>query len=280
MKTAKFHDVLMTLARKAGLDPDTNDLSDTEAAALCEYINERTEEVAGYAWWPELTLCQERFYRADWSALTTYATGDEVYYADADAYYVALQASTNKQPDTETDYWEEQDELDRYVPWQLSGTTMIAEVKECWKTNPWIDLDAAYALPFEPSDNGVQMGEDAGTSVFLKFRTTPPRFTTTEWDSTVAYAEDDLSFLASTGECYRALQAGTDKDPATETDYWVKVDFPAIWRAAVVQGAYADWLEEDGQTEKALVAEKKFEKLLADAADKYAPRERSKVNIP
>jgi hypothetical protein len=280
MKTTKFKDVLITLARKCGLDPDTNDLSPAEAATLCEFLNERAEEVAGFAWWPELTLTEERFYRADWAAATTYAIGDEVYYADTDAYYVALLAGTNKQPDTETTYWEEADELDRYVPWQLDGTTMIAEVRACYKNNPRTSVDNPYPLAFELSENGVQMSTLAGTSVFLLFRSTPPRFTTTAYSAATNYDIDDLVYLESSKQCYRCFQAGIGQSPATETTYWEEILFPAIWRASVIQGAYADWLEEDGQQEKALVAEAKFAKLLADAADKYGPNERAKVNLP
>jgi len=42
----------------------------------------------------------------EWSSITTYATGDLVYYATTGHSYKALQASTNQNPSSQTSYWE------------------------------------------------------------------------------------------------------------------------------------------------------------------------------
>jgi hypothetical protein len=275
---------LTSCARRCGLDPDTNDLSPEEAAVFGELINGRVEEAVEYAWWPELTLCEERFYRADWDDATAYAIGDEVYYATTDAYYVAILAGTNQNPSTATTYWEAVTDMDRYVPWQLAGTTPIAEVKDCYKSSPRTHPDDPYRLLFEMSDNGVQMGTDAGTSVWLEFRTDPPQFTTTAYDAAITYAVGDLVYVASTGECYECIQAGIGQDPTTETAFWMKVDLPYVLKKAIVQGVRADWLRQDGQEDKATAAEAKWEKMLADAADTFVLTQRggqrSRVTVP
>lgn len=88
-------------------------------------------------WWhSDVMRVNQLTLRADWSAATTYAAGDEVYHGDSDAYYVALQASTNEAPAslsgttwlTNYTYWARQTEEPASVDqgdWSLSRAYVV-----------------------------------------------------------------------------------------------------------------------------------------------------------
>jgi hypothetical protein len=56
--------------------------------------------------------------------------------------------------------------------------------------------------PFRLEHVGVHCGFEHGNAVWIKYVTRAPKFTATEWDSTVTYDKDDLAYSPLTGECY------------------------------------------------------------------------------
>lgn len=84
-----FLDWLYLAADYAGLDADN--LSASDAKTLTRFIGENIPEPFGAAFWPDLTLIENRAYRLAWSATKTdYVAGDEVWYEPARSYFRAL----------------------------------------------------------------------------------------------------------------------------------------------------------------------------------------------
>ncbi|MDB4312097.1 hypothetical protein N9937_01575 [bacterium] len=268
MRTVTFLSVLHGAAHELGLDPTTGDFSTTLAARLAGHCNLRLPEVWEDAFWPELMLTEERAYRDAWAIGDTYGLGDQVYYEDASAYYTSLQdANTGNQPDTATTFWEEVEEFDRYILLDQTGKTPLGEVKQISTKNPKTNRRYPGYIGFDLSDNGIQVSTRADVTVWVNFRRTVNLFTTTAWDSSVAYAVDDLVYVPSTGECYKSILAGTNQDPVTQTTYWTKVDFPKfLARFATLAIAAEELRSGEGQDSK------------AERKDAYADREIGRLN--
>ncbi len=266
MNTVTFKNVLRGVAHRSGENPDGTDFTAARAAQLTEFINEWVAAACGWAWWPEWMVCEERHYRDAWDATKTYAAGDEVEHGDL--YYVSLLASNiNEDPETATTYWEEIEDLDKYVAWEQDGFDAIGEVRGATRKNPRTNTTYPGRLSYELSGNGIQFGDLAPSSVWLDFRKRPPEFTSTAWAAGTTYAVGDLVYYGTTGECYKALLSGTNQNPATATTYWEKVNFPRYWVAFVKQAAYSDTLRADGQIEKAGDMENRAWGRLANDAD-------------
>lgn len=60
MRTVTFKSVLHNVARMAGLDPNSGDLTNELAQQITSYINERLREAWEWTWWPELMLVESR----------------------------------------------------------------------------------------------------------------------------------------------------------------------------------------------------------------------------
>ena len=86
--------------------------ADPEADAHADTITFQLRSTGIIVWtsdascWVEFRLEVPSYSGAAWAAATTYAADDQVYVSSEGDYYKALQASTNKNPVTETTYWE------------------------------------------------------------------------------------------------------------------------------------------------------------------------------
>jgi hypothetical protein len=256
------------VATRQGMNPAT-DLNDNQALAITEYINQAIRKGFPLYAWPETFLVEERFYRADWNSGTAYVTGNEVYYPTTDTYYVALQAGTNKNPVTQTAYWEEQDELDRYIAYDQTGKTAVGVPYYTYMANPNISR-TPRKIPSRLSNNGIQVDFDAGTSVFLEYQIRAPEFSSVAWASGI-YAVGDLVYYSTTGESYKCIAVTTNEAP-TDTAKWIKVDMPYFMSEFCKEWAYAKTLDEDGGKAKMRATMDEALELLADEWDNLTIR--------
>ena len=248
MRTVTFKSVLMGIAERAGLSPETADLSLEEACTITEFINSRLREAWEWAWWPELMAVAQRYYRPAWDAATAYLSDEEVYY-DGD-YYTCIAASVAEEPSLTPSAWELTADLQRYVPLEQTGNVSIGEVKRVTRRDPRLD-GIAWDIEFEPTADGIRIIGYTGASVWMEFRRRPPTFSAIPWNVTTNYSAGELCYLPATGECYQALQAAMGQDPATATTYWEEVEFPYIFGEFVKGAAFGDWLDAEGQGDKA-----------------------------
>lgn len=82
--------------------------------------------------------------------------------------------------------------------------------------------------------------QNAADSVFVRFRPVAPKFTRVKWDSGKTYVANDVVYLDTNGKCYRALQAGNNKYPETETTYWSEQAFPGYFEEFAQYAAAAE----------------------------------------
>jgi len=120
-----------------------------------------------------------------------------------------------------------------------------------------------------------------GSKVWLRFRPPCPTYSLTVWSGATTYAAGDLVWVSATGHTYRALQASTNKAPATETAYWVAVGVPDIfknWLALRISALRMR--EEDGQGQQFGLANEELDRLrgtLIDAQFRGSRRARVRV---
>jgi hypothetical protein len=101
MLTCHYSDILRIAARLAGLD--ANDLQDSDEAVLRVSIDRQMHDIQTLAQWPELNPCEERQFRADYSAVVTYAaptatTFNEVFDEPTQLYFQNLRSALAQAP--------------------------------------------------------------------------------------------------------------------------------------------------------------------------------------
>ena len=295
MKRIAIRQVFRKVVETDGLDPDTATLSAADKRRKTDLVNERVEQAWQEAWWPEVMLTEQRQYRPTYAAGTTYAADDEVFYEDGDgneAYYISLQAAnTGNTPDFDDDtaWWAKVgDDFLRTIDFEQSWESNEIEgvdTQAClFDRDPRVYPDTQplpdVHLYSDGTDSFVLVRtESAPLKPYLRFRPPAPEFSWTAWSDATAYAIDDLAYVETDGgltigKTYKALQAGTNKNPVTETAYWVAVDFPKFLLTYVKHAVKADLLEEDEgrykQEAKAAAELDRLQEALIDA--RTAPR--------
>ena len=267
MKTCTIKSVYEAIVRMRGIDPLTAGLSAAQKSQIADYINGRIIEGYTYAFWPEIMLAEQRQYRATWDAILNYATGDEVFHVDAaggENYYVSLlDGNVGKDPDTETTCWQTVgDEFLRTISFRQQGETEMGAVdlQNCiFDKDPRIYRFAGLVRDVISYEGGILISANkAPVRPWVWFRPPPPEYSLAEWSATATYAIGDIWYYATSGECYKALQPSTGKNPYSETGHWQPVDFPAFLKKFVTHGAHADYLldpVERAKEESIVVAE-------------------------
>lgn len=275
MRTVTFKSVLFGVAMRLSLDPTKNLPADV-ARALCEYINTRVRKGWNMFAWPNWTFTEERQFRASYDNAAAYVIGDEVYYADENKYYIATAAGTGNLP-TDTNFWAEATELDRYVAavqdWEEHE---LGDVVSFYKEDPRTTSTPAVVQHWE-SPNGFQVGESAGSVVWVEFREPAPLFTTPAWSAATSYPAGSLVYLSATGECYKAMVDVSVSNPAESPEQWARVLFPECLAEYVKLAAQSDALREDESVDKADRIEASAVDFLYDEIDK-ARRSRRQTN--
>ena len=161
------------------------------------------------------------------------------------------------------------------IPWNQTGENEIETVFQAWKDNP---NNASYPRPqgFLVNPDGVQMisslGWDTGTygytgtqgnpanPTYIYYRKAYRYYTGTIYDATLTYAVGAQIYYTittagasyGTSDYYYCLVATTaGQSPETNPTSWSKIQLPEILFSYLVWQTYGDWLEQDGQADKA-----------------------------
>lgn len=253
-----------------GIDP-TDNLPAADAENFAQYAEMRLERAWNFYDWDDVCAIEERFFRYDYAAGTTYAEDDEVYDPTTDIYYISLQDANTGNDITDTDWWEPVTTLDKYISQEQTGQTIIGNVLHMWDSDPRIYSNAA-TLNFWKTASRYQVAANySGTSVFIYFRKVPPCLTSVEYSAVTTYAAGDVAY--SSGNVYKSLVGSNIGNAVTDTDYWEVVEFPKIFKHPVIIGAYADALEEDEQTAKAAVYDSKYNEFLSEEMERLSEQE-------
>lgn len=104
MRTVSFLSILNSVGLRSGMDPtDSGTWTAAIQARITEFIQSWTEKCWEHDFWPELTVLEQRAYRNAWLSTQAYVASAagapvEVWFAPAQSYAQALQASTNVAP--------------------------------------------------------------------------------------------------------------------------------------------------------------------------------------
>lgn len=107
METTDFEDVLREACEEVSLDPEN--LSAQDFRAMRRYARKRLEMAWEYHFWPVLGRVEQRFYRPNWSAVTTYGaatagqdnSANEVFWPQTQQYFQSLVAGNLNNPPTD-----------------------------------------------------------------------------------------------------------------------------------------------------------------------------------
>lgn len=140
-----------------------------------------------------------------------------------------------------------------YISLDQTSQTPIGEVIRLTRNDPRVTPQTPGVVPHTVRVEGIiPIAFNPPVAVWLEFRRRVPVFTNVVWSAVTAYVVDDLVYLAATGECYQAIQAGTNQNPSVASSaYWRKIDFPQVLTNFVTRAAGSDVLRSDGQTQKA-----------------------------
>jgi hypothetical protein len=124
--------------------------------------------------------------------------------------------------------------------------------------------------PFKLNAQGIFVGFEHGTNVWIKYIEPAPQFTSTPWASGTTYGLGTLSYEPVGGNVYTSIQASnTNHPPAANPAWWELVAFPTEIIDLVLRGSYADALREDGQNEKGVAEE---QAVITEAQQKIQSR--------
>jgi hypothetical protein len=145
-------------------------------------------------------------------------------------------------------------DINHYIPFEQPSQTVIHRVLKVFQRDPRVTIPQCD-IPFRLDLNGVHVGYDHGTTVWVRFMDPAPQYAGFAWDSATTYNLGDLT-VASDGETYKSLQAAnTNHTPTTSPTWWAVFPFPESIADLVVRYAFAEALREDGQFDKAQAEE-------------------------
>jgi hypothetical protein len=213
------------------------------------------------AWWAE---SDASYSGNDWAASTVYAVGNRVLNTTDQRYYQCHTAHTSGASFDSTKFGVLTPFV-RSIDYEQTGKTPVGEVKQVWDQDPKV-FETADPIPFDLTDTIVVRGSE--TIVYLEFRKRAPDYSGSTYSATATYAVNDQIYFTD-GDFYKCLTATiAGESPTSAAAKWERLDFPLILKEAVAQGAYADMLKEDGQTEKAAIEKAETTRLINREIDK------------
>lgn len=259
MPNVSFLTLLNRTVRSCGLNPATLDTELAECFAT--WLEARVRKPWHAALWPETLALEQRTYWPEWTA-TSYASGDKVWHADTETYYEANASAISTDVPGVSSKWDEFTP-DRWIDFAQSGETQIGEPIAAWSNDPR-KVKAPGKLAFWHDGTTIYFAPDAPSEPWLRFRKVEPRFTALAWDATATYAAGEVIYYTD-GHCYLVITATTaGQDPADTPAKFTQQAIPDVLADYAARGAKADWLSDDGQEDKAIVAERFAQAWLDD----------------
>jgi len=136
-----------------------------------------------------------------------------------------------------------------YVPFRESGKNTIEAVFAVRDGIPFLET-TSKSLEWGLGSRGIRVPADY-TSVYVYYRRERPVLTGDAYSATTTYAIGDQVYDSTQGDFYNCIAASTG-NAVTDTNYWEKVEIPREFEHYLVQGAYADYLRNDGQEHKSI----------------------------
>lgn len=186
---------------------------------------------------------------------------------------------------------------DSLIAYDQTGETRMEAIFDVWKDSPF-NTSTPRPITYELTLNGIQIISSSSVAyatvsaagvtltsplsnpVFIWYRKQIPDFFGDAYDATATYAVDDQIYFTDSDDnsnfwkCIVATSAG--QSPSTTAASWEKLQIPASLFYPSVYYAYAEWLMQDGQTDKAELAKRRADEWLADQADREERQQRTR----
>lgn len=188
MRTIPFREVLHAVAEKFGLDPEQSNFLTNEAIPIGKSIDQ----------WVRRTYDSKDF--PEWTQTHQFAP---------DGNHMIP--------------WNDAIALDVVGPPSTIGIKVnIGRPLNVFLIDPRT-TDAPVETDFTLRSDGIHVGFDHGSSVWIKYMEPAPRFTAEQWRADRTYAKDDIAYSYTTGEVYKSKvggnighdPAGTSQPPST-----------------------------------------------------------------
>jgi hypothetical protein len=290
MRTVPYFQVWKGVVNRHGLDPDGDKIPYYTARAINRAINRRVR-IAWRAWdWPDFSVTEERPYRTIWNATRQFyrsgANGqpDQLFFLPNVTYYqvnpaasqdppvgtppVIPPANTNPSLDpTSQPYFILLQPLDPFVSMDQVCQRSIGRVIGIYKTNPRLDAFKHSGISFRITENGIDLFQISGPTIFVKYLPAPSKFTTLTWIANKIYNQGDLVFWSPSGECYASI-INNNSGSTLNLLNWRLMPMPEVLAGYVEAGAYADCMRESHPVDKDLAQMAMQQSVAAEAEAK------------
>jgi hypothetical protein len=224
---------------------------------------------ASLAWW----VLAETEYSADaYDAGATYVMGDRAYDPVTDAVYQLFAATSTGIPVADFTVWCRLEPFTKHIIFEQAGRAPIGDAFAAYDKDPRVFYNAR-SLDMQMSTLGYHL-QHGPAAVWLQFRVPCPILSGVPFDDLQAYNPGEQMYFAALGypgNFYVAnFLTAPGESPATAAQFWDMIVIPRIFHHYLQFSAFADWLLTGGQTDRAIVEDKKAERLLAEQAHLYS----------
>jgi hypothetical protein len=159
-----------------------------------------------------------------------------------------------------------------YIGFEQVGLSAINRVLKVYPRDPRVTYPP-MDMPFRNDANGIHVGYDHGTTVWIRYVKPAPRFSAQLWSSAGNYNKDtpiyDGPIPGQSGDVYKALQGppNTNHPPISSPTWWELILIPESIHDLILRYAFAEALREDGQFDKAAQEE---QAVIQEAISKIA----------
>ena len=193
-----------------------------------------------------------------WTASTAYTVGQQVVNPNDNQPYQCITAHTSTSTFDGTKFGLLTPFL-RNISLTQTGQNEISSVEGVYDADPRIILEA-QRVRFRLDSAGILV-RGIVTRPWIRYRKPVSSWTGSVYDSTLSYNLADQVYY--NGDYYTAIQSVPAATTPANTAYWTVIPFPYVFRDAVPQAAYSDFLRTDGQNEKADAEQSKALQLLS-----------------
>ena len=153
---------------------------------------------------------------------------------------------------------------ERFVEFVSAGKTTLEAIFEISERDPRQHREIG-SLYFRALDSGRVYVDTPLTDVWVQGRRARPGLRPVVDDGNTAYAASEEVFFDHPGDVFVALTArAAGSNPIDDPAEWAVVPIPAIFERYLVTAIHANWLDDQGEMEKAPGVERKAQRKLEE----------------
>lgn len=254
MRRTSYNAILERLALLNGLQPA--DVLETDRAGYEVALADALKLGWELAFWPEITVVEERAYMDAWAAAAIYAVGARRYYAATKQYFqAAATTAPGESPQTHPAKWTVLTDVDSLVATEQAGKVPLGTVRFITVLDPRLNRNP-IALPWSLHGDGVRVdGTRVPPTVFVTFRLRCEDWQGPLFAPTAAYAAGKVIYYSSAnepGDYWEVVLTTTaGQTPESAPTKWRRLEIPWILQEFAARHAFGGTLRAEGENDKA-----------------------------